>query len=339
MPTPRFLASSTLLALAAASPAAAITVELDFGSGDFFGSDTATARAAVQAAAADVGAALTSSLSAVDQTFFQGEFVGPFGASTATLDFDYVYTNPYGSDTVTVAAPVAAADTVRIFVGAKSLTDDTLGTGGFAGVGVDVRTLAFTGEAQAALDDASAQANAELRRGGPLTRTRAGATQAGDSYSVATGPLLGVLTFDNDASTTWSFDHTAAVAAGTADLYSVAVHEIIHALGFSQAESWLTNVDGIDWTGSEAIAANGGTGIGLLNLDADHIANGTQSFTLQGDSQEAAMDPSIFLGTRKFITELDLAFLRDTGWETVPEPGAGLLLAAGGLALLRRRAA
>src|SRR5262249_46284022 len=39
-----------------------------------------------------------------------------------------------------------------------------------------------------------------------------------------------------------------------------------------------------------------------------------------GAAQEAAMSPSITTGTRKDITRLDLAFLRDLGWQTVAYP-------------------
>ena len=41
-----------------------------------------------------------------------------------------------------------------------------------------------------------------------------------------------------------------------------------------------------------------------------------------GGSQEAAMDPTLSAGTRKYFTELDWAGLADVGWEVVP--GAAL---------------
>ena len=51
------------------------------------------------------------------------------------------------------------------------------------------------------------------------------------------------------------------------------------------------------------------------------------STTLEGGlSQEVVMDPEITTGTRKYLTELDLAILRDLGYETIPEPSSSLLL-------------
>lgn len=43
-----------------------------------------------------------------------------------------------------------------------------------------------------------------------------------------------------------------------------------------------------------------------------------------GVAQEAAMDPNITTGTRKRFKDLDVAGLRDVGWETtvVPVPAA-----------------
>jgi hypothetical protein len=38
---------------------------------------------------------------------------------------------------------------------------------------------------------------------------------------------------------------------------------------------------------------------------------------LTGAAQEAVMDPSITQGTRKYLTALDLAFLRDIGYSTI----------------------
>ncbi len=36
-----------------------------------------------------------------------------------------------------------------------------------------------------------------------------------------------------------------------------------------------------------------------------------------GAMQEAAMDPNLTIGTRKYLTTLDLAFLRDLGYSTI----------------------
>ena len=69
-----------------------------------------------------------------------------------------------------------------------------------------------------------------------------------------------------------------------------------------------------------------------LNAQVSHWADGTQSDVtspLTLASQEVAMDPTIFNGTRKYFTELDFAALDDVGWQLIPEPGTALLLVSG----------
>jgi PEP-CTERM motif len=121
----------------------------------------------------------------------------------------------------------------------------------------------------------------------------------------------------------------------------------LHAIGFGVSETWDDMiVSGTNWTGSDAIAANGGSGVGLISAGGDHVASGTMSARLSdGLLQEVVMSPSIVLGTRKSLTQLDAAFLRDIGFLTnvtaVPEPGsiAFIGLSFAGLAFVRRRRA
>ncbi len=46
-----------------------------------------------------------------------------------------------------------------------------------------------------------------------------------------------------------------------------------------------------------------------------HWSDGTNGLTLQGIVQEAALDPSIFNGQRKVLTNLDYGGLSDIGWD------------------------
>jgi hypothetical protein len=140
----------------------------------------------------------------------------------------------------------------------------------------------------------------------------------------------------------WHYDRTTTVAAGKNDFYSVALHEMIHALGFGTSDTWNSLVSGTTWLGSNAQALNGGSGANLVESLSGHISNGLMSTNIYtGAAQEAAMDPSITVGTRKDLTAMDVAFLEDLGYAVaaVPEPGSFALLsgAAAFLLISRRR--
>jgi hypothetical protein len=197
------------------------------------------------------------------------------------------------------------------------------------------------------LDNAEAASNAVMTRGsGPIIGSIDN-TLFGSPFSFKFGTLIGSLALDADtddngafdsASTLdayWHFDHTAPVPAGKFDFYSVALHEMIHTLGFGTSDTWDAQVSGTNWLGANVIAL---TGSGADLVTGGHITASVASFRLiDGAMQEAAMDPSLLRGTRKTLTQLDLAFLRDLGYVTVPEPSAAVLLAVALLFTSQRR--
>ena len=61
-----------------------------------------------------------------------------------------------------------------------------------------------------------------------------------------------------------------------------------------------------------------------------------------GILQEVVIAPTLAPGSRRFLTEIDVAVLRDIGFSTitataVPEPTSLLLVAVGGIAIAIRR--
>jgi hypothetical protein len=334
MPTSRFTLVSTLAAAVLAPSVHAFDIVLDYtyDTGGFF--SNVTAKAALEAAAADLSAVLTNTLNPVATDVF----TGTNGSTTATADWSLYFTNPGTGATEFVSSFTFATDEYRVYVGARLLGGSTLGQGGPGSAGVNFSGGGFSEEWVGAVDALEAISNTAMLRGsGPTIDTLSGSLTLGDTpaaFDLNFGLTVGNLWFDTDSD--WHFDHTTAVAAGKSDLYSVALHELIHTLGVGGSQSWNDNRSGSTWLGAEGIAEKGGDGVGFLNPAADHLATGTISSTYFGnDTQEVVMDPDLTTGTRKYLTALDLAVLRDLGFETVsPVPEPASAAAFGALAAL-----
>jgi len=347
------LCLSVTSSLCALRTASAVDIDLDYSHDAYFAAN-ATAKAAVEAAAADISAAITSSLAPID--VLDDTIVGTNGVTSVTFDWHFTYKNPTTGAAETYNPTTTAQDTVTIYVGVQNLTGSTLGQGGPGGAGINLAGGGLESEWVGAMAAAEAQSNAVYGRGGgPTIGNMSGnATLGGTTafYSLDYGSSIGNLWFDvdsddngsqDDAATLeayWHFDHTTPVVGGKNDLYSVALHELLHSLGIGTADSWEALVAGTTWNGPEAQALNGGSGTDLVHTDGAHLAEGLTSPRLSdGVTQEVVMDPSITVGTRKQLTQMDLAFLRDIGFQTVPEPSTFVLALTGlvGLAALLRR--
>jgi hypothetical protein len=222
--------------------------------------------------------------------------ISPSGSNTWTADFD----NPSTGTAVSLSNLSIAQGVIKIYVGARQLGTTTLGIGGPGGYGAS--------GSQAWLNTLSA-------------RGQSGALAATPTDF---GPWGGAITFDSDAS--WYFG--TGSLSGKDDFLSVATHEMGHLMGLGTADSWVALVSGSTFTGAHATAAHGGIQAGLSG-DLGHWADGTMSTVFgTATAQEAAMDPSLTVGTKKLFTTLDFAGLQDIGWTMVPEP-SGLTLLAG----------
>ena len=323
----------------------AININLVYPGGNLFSaSHDPAAKAAINAAAADISSAINTSLSSISTDVY----TGTNGSTTATLDWAYQLENPVTGLATVIDPATIAANSVVMHVGARNLAGTTPGIGAPNGAGFQLAGSGFPGQWIGAVSSAESQSeNAYLRGAGPRIGTLSGSTNLGGTvanYSMDYGIAYGSLAFDWDGNNNgvkdsdvelnnyWHFDHTASVAAGKRDLYSVALHEMLHALGIGASDSWDAKILGNDWTGTEVINLYG-TGANLIS--SSHVAEGIMSTRItDGIPQEVAMDPTIVTGSRKLLTALDLAFLRDIGYTTVPEPNALTLLLVGSVALL-----
>jgi Bacterial pre-peptidase C-terminal domain len=208
--------------------------------------------------------------------------------------WDEIFPNPgaAGGPQVTLANQTVAANTVVIYIGARSdLNGPELGQGGPGGWDA--------GGTQAWLNTVAARG------------------QSGALASTPTdfGPWGGAITFSSIA--TWNFNSTAP-QSGQNDFYSVALHEMGHVFGVGTADSWMDQSSGGKFNGKHAIAANGGKAPSVDSSDA-HFAQGTRS-TVNGVAQDVVMEPALLTGTRRQFTVLDYAALADIGWQ-VPTSG------------------
>lgn len=335
-----------------AHSSADIVVDYSNDSNNFF-INNPTARLALEAAVSDLNNVLNLALGSINSDTTVGN---SGGGTELTWNFDYRYTNPSTGTIETIADSRLADNELRIFVGARNLGGSLLGQGGPTGIRWQISGTLGAGSASDAVLAAQA-AHQHGRMDGPVISTASG-NVAGANYSFDIGPTIGNLWFDQDtdnngvadSSSTleqnWHFDHTAPVAAGKSDFYSVALHEILHSIGIGTADSWDALVSGTEWLGTEVVALNG-TGAGLIDSGSGHFASGVMSTRLSdGAAQEVVMSPSILNGTRKELTALDLAMLRDIGYgnagvTAIPEPSgfAVVAMVCATVSLRRRRRA
>lgn len=162
------------------------------------------------------------------------------------------------------------------------------------------------------------------------TQAARGQTNASGSGATDFAPWGGAIAFNFDDLDAWNTS-MAAPSSWQTDLYSVAVHELGHVLGFATAQSFETYVTGNQFSL--------GSTTQTLSDDLAHWADNTMS-TVKGIAQEAAMTPYLTFGQRKYFTELDFAALDRIGWEVSPVPEAetwAMMLAGLGLLGLSAR--
>lgn len=290
------------LLLTAVHSVSAITINLDYSldTSNFF--VDSSHRTLVDAAASYFETHLTDDLDAITSS----------GSNSMTA----VFYDPAGDGIVSVNNFSVAADTITVYVGASAMSIGTLGWGGFG---------------WSSLEGDYAFYDTVNHRG-----------ESGEMYGPSAtefNPWGGSISFNSDFPN-WYIDDNPSSNENFSgvDLFSVALHELGHVLGFGTADSWDNLINNSnEFTGANAVAAFSGDI--PLTSDGAHWASGTKSF-VDGVMQEAAMDPEISHGVRKFFTDLDLAALDDIGWDIaspVPLPPALLLFISGLIGIFSMR--
>ncbi|MCA8995878.1 MAG: VCBS repeat-containing protein [Planctomycetaceae bacterium] len=205
-------------------------------------------------------------------------------------DWWAIIDHPATGNTIEIANPTIPANQILIYVGARDL-------------GGNQRGEARTG------NRISAPSNTfDAWRNAVRLRGETGANEV--------GPWGGSVTFDVD--TNWHSDiDTNGLSFNESDLYSVAIHEIAHILGFSSGStSWNDQISGGLFNGPNAQAANNGQGV--------PVSGGHLQDNLQSDGQEVSMSPVGTSGQRNGYTRIDWAVTDDLGWSLRFNENAGV---------------
>jgi len=288
--------------VAMATPALAVDIVFDYSmdTSGFFGN--VTAKATLEAVGNEFSAMLGDSLSAIE----------PDALNTWEAVFARPDTGINGSWVNNATIP---ADTLVIYVGARDLGDSIFeaGPGGWNANGYQpwFDTLANRGEFNA---------------------DGAGATDF--------APWGGVIAFDDDGvGYGWNFSAYTWPGYNDADFLTAAYMAMGRVLGYGTSDSWQTFTQ---WTGSQW-AFNGPASVAEygdvvpMSSDQSVWADGLMSMS-DGAPQEVVMDGQLYIGDRKYMTDLDWAGLDDIGWEVVPEPTSmAVLLGAALMGFARRR--
>ncbi len=203
------------------------------------------------------------------------------------------FTHPGTGEFAAVQNMRVGADELVVFAGGRNLDGPAIGQGGpggfsASGSGSFVNTVATRGE-----------------------------QGAGRNRPTDFGPWGGVIAFETNAN--WHFGLTGAgLSSPKKDFFSVALHEMVHVLGFGTAGSWeqLVDAENARFTGAASTAEYDKEGNPPLargsqeNPDLSHWKN-----TVRDEGKAVAMDPTTRVGKRTQLTELDLAALDDIGWE------------------------
>ncbi len=326
-----------LASVAAPRRVAALQLELDYTYDTSF--SFPQARAAMEAAAADLGGVITTPLLGVTISpapVFSATASGGFVALTM---INPIFVNPANGLEQSYAGSGIAADTIRVFIGAQAIAGTTVvqSTGRAAFKSVNINATGSNTARNSALAIVVPNANAVIDRGAPFPRATLDLATLSQFPTappsvLELGMATGAMWFDNDRNNdsmidspsqleaAWNFDHTQPPPGGTPDMYSFSLTSLLQLLTSSQMPNLVGPND--EWLGPAARALNGGSGFGIIEPGNPlRLRQGTMSPRLAGGQLGRAVLTVGPLGDRRvMLTKMDVAILSDVGWLTVPEP-------------------
>ena len=235
----KLLVLSAFIGSAALSPAVTINLDYSYSYGYFY--EGTTIRASLAKAAADLSAVLapgqlaavpTRAAPAGSASYHNGEFELTSSANAQTA---YTIQSPHDGSVVRLATETWEADEFRIYVGRRQFPGDRIASTSEIQAGLSMFGWGYQITWQAALDATAANATALYSRGSNIVaQSASGAIPLGSAagnYTVDYGPMGAALWFSADGVTKWQYDHTAEVGADQYDFYSVALNQMMVALG------------------------------------------------------------------------------------------------------------
>src|SRR3954469_13798530 len=222
--------------------ASAITLQVDYtyDTSNFFGIGNpqgaaagVQAKSTLEAAASYFSSILTDSFSAIQTP---GPLFSSVSDGRIVWSWQGSFANPTTGATMSVADPPLPANRYVIYAGGSDLAGSIAGIGAVGGVGKSKDVIGTNLFTQAEINQANSTATAFFNTVD---------TRGQSSGFVSWG---GVVSFDNTA-WTWHFNNGTLPTAGETDFYSIAIHELAHALGFGEQSDpgpaeWQKHIDG-----------------------------------------------------------------------------------------------